>query len=523
MCRIACPNYQFSTFYGSFNLSELDVFYFKSDRYFDRVLKLPKAVILQKLNADGDRIGDFGIAPEANIALSEDFENLLQNMVEKENDVIEEGEFTQGGASGLYSVRSFFPLASKPAINFYRYKAIAKIVGFAFAFRFTGICLEADFTDYKNAIKTVLASIRPLAKGETTDGIVVNLPSQQAATEPNEQKPSAKNNNIDRLIMDDQAIAARLDAAIKASGLNEKRDAIYALAMPAIRMIEAGEADEEIGQSRIGGGPDLAPDTLWPRDRQGFYYNFLAQINLSDIANRHEYLPKSGLISLFYGNDGDDWHVMFNSDYHDFIRHEIAEDAEDITFAAHNMVGWESDENGNYRRVVTTEKRGDIEAQLGADGCFTFYRDGQKLMAFASEYEIPRSCQKLKFLPCLCLPYYFDKDVWQDIDFRHSLDLAIAVRDEMTFGEGPQHQMFGTYVDAVSDMDRTICVKAANYAKQQGWDDLKDDDWFILCALQGGGEVDFQFWDLGCFIFAANRKDTIKGDFSRTYAAIDSS
>lgn len=83
--------------------------------------------------------------------------------------------------------------------------------------------------------------------------------------------------------------------------------------------------------------------------------------------------------------------------------------------------------------------------------------------------------------------------------------------------------MFETYADAVSDMDGTICVKAANYAKQQGWNDLEDDDWFILCALQGGGEVYFQFRDLGYFIFAANRKDTIKGDFSRTHAAIDSS
>ncbi|UXM95304.1 YwqG family protein [Bartonella sp. HY329] len=503
-------------------MSELDVFYFKSDRYFDRVLKLPKAVILQKLNADGDRIGDFGIAPEANIALSEDLENLLQNMVEKENDVIEEGEFTQGGASGLYSVRSFFPLASKPAINFYRYKAIAKIVGFDFAFRFTGICLETDFTDYKNAIKTILASIRPLVEAETTDGIVVNFPSPQGLAKDHEQEQFAKNNNMRDIIMDDQAIAAKLDAAIKASGLSEKRDTIHALAMPAIRMIENGEADEDIGQSRIGGGPDLAPDTLWPRDSQGFYYNFLAQINLADIVDNQDYLPQQGLISLFYGNDGDDWHVMFNVDYYNFIRHDIADDAEDITFAAHNMVGWESDGNGGYRGVVTNKKRGDIEAQLDEDGRFAFYRDGQKLMAFASEQEIPRSCQKLKFLPCICLPYYFDKNVWQGIDFRRSLDLAIAVRDEMTFGEGPQHQMFGTYADAVSDMDGTICVKAAAYAKQQGWNDLEDDDWFILCALQGGGEVDFQFWDLGCFIIAANRKDTIKGDFSRTYAAIDS-
>ncbi|UXN06219.1 hypothetical protein [Bartonella sp. HY761] len=85
-------------------------------------------------------------------------------------------------------------------------------------------------------------------------------------------------------------------------------------------------------------------------------------------------------------------------------------------------------------------------------------------------------------MPYLYLPYYFDKNVWQDIDFRRSLDLAIAARDEMTFGEGPQHQMFETYADAVSDMDGTICVKAAAYAKQQGWNDLED-DWFILCAL----------------------------------------
>lgn len=507
---------------GVLDLSELNDFYFENDPYFDRILKLPKAVILQKFDAEGDPITNFGISPEADIALSEDFESLLQNMVEKEKDIVEEGKFTQGGASVLFSVRSFFPLASKAEINFFRYKAIAKIVGFDFAFRFTGICLATDFTNYKNAVKAVLASIRPLRDGEITQGIVINPLPQQDAAKDNEQEQSAKGNNMRDIMTDDRAIAAKLDDAINSCGLEEKRDAICALAMPAIRMIEDGEANSDLGQSRIGGGPDLAPNIAWPQDENGFYYNFLAQINLADIVDKQDCLPQEGLISLFYGDDGDDWHVLFNASCQNLVQYKIAEDAEDIACTARAMTGWLQDENGGYRPVVTTEKRDDMEAQLDEDGRFAFYRNGQKLMAFASEYEIPRSCQKLKFLPCLCLPYYFDDVTWQNIGINNAGDLTYALRQEMTFGDGPQHQIFGTYNDAVSSMENTICKAAATYAKDKGWDDLVDDDWFILCALQGGGEVDFQFCDLGGFIFAANRKDTIKGDFSRTFAYVDS-
>ncbi len=63
-----------------------------------------------------------------------------------------------------------------------------------------------------------------------------------------------------------------------------------------------------IGQSRIGGFPDLPPTVKWPA-RNGRPLSFLAQINLFEAAGNVENcgLPNSGGIALFFDNDEQPW------------------------------------------------------------------------------------------------------------------------------------------------------------------------------------------------------------------------
>jgi len=55
----------------------------------------------------------------------------------------------------------------------------------------------------------------------------------------------------------------------------------------------------KIGNSRIGGYPDLPKSSNYPFSKSGFY-EFILQVNLVD--DKIEGLPNEGLFSLFYGN-----------------------------------------------------------------------------------------------------------------------------------------------------------------------------------------------------------------------------
>ena len=54
----------------------------------------------------------------------------------------------------------------------------------------------------------------------------------------------------------------------------------------------------KLGNSRMGGFPDLADESHLPRCEYGIWI-FLFQLNLADIAGVNNYLPKSGLLSFF--------------------------------------------------------------------------------------------------------------------------------------------------------------------------------------------------------------------------------
>lgn len=92
-----------------------------------------------------------------------------------------------------------------------------------------------------------------------------------------------------------------LNTLIDACGLENAREAILRHAKPCFHMI-AGKpaAGAPLGGTRLGGAPDLAAGTAWPRGDYG-YCGFLGQLDLADVRTRTGCLdlPAEGLLSLF--------------------------------------------------------------------------------------------------------------------------------------------------------------------------------------------------------------------------------
>jgi|GEM_PF-2320311 len=97
----------------------------------------------------------------------------------------------------------------------------------------------------------------------------------------------------------------RLIGAIQATGLDAYVDTIVASAREAIRIVATDDVDVlAVGESRIGGPPDLADESQWPRyglgEHKDAFNVFYFQVNLADVPLvTGVTLPKQGVLSLF--------------------------------------------------------------------------------------------------------------------------------------------------------------------------------------------------------------------------------
>ena len=87
-------------------------------------------------------------------------------------------------------------------------------------------------------------------------------------------------------------------------------DSLQKLVRPALRLEtrKVPQADLALGQSRLGGEPDLPPKFSWPVYK-GKPLSFIAQVNLEAVARVMSTapLPKRGHLWFFYAADQDNW------------------------------------------------------------------------------------------------------------------------------------------------------------------------------------------------------------------------
>jgi len=103
----------------------------------------------------------------------------------------------------------------------------------------------------------------------------------------------------------DADLRPEIDAVIKENKLSDKSDALCSTVKKAIGFAHLGEDDyKEVGNHRFGGMPDLPEEMEYPEfygdyDKRTFKYEFIGQINCTEIAHLQEYLPRKGMLYFF--------------------------------------------------------------------------------------------------------------------------------------------------------------------------------------------------------------------------------
>jgi len=97
--------------------------------------------------------------------------------------------------------------------------------------------------------------------------------------------------------------------AFHTEGLEDKWAYFETQLKPEIR-IKPKHVDEvliEIGQSKIGGNPDLPSDINWPVQMNGKKLAFLAQLNFKEFISEVPNLPNKGILYFFYDEAQEFW------------------------------------------------------------------------------------------------------------------------------------------------------------------------------------------------------------------------
>ena len=114
-----------------------------------------------------------------------------------------------------------------------------------------------------------------------------------------------------------------LRQAIRETGLEKYTDIILKVARESIKITVTDEIEAlTVGESRIGGPPDLASELQWPKygyqNKENALSVYYFQVNLSDLPKYiGPSLPKQGLLSIFATSQNqleDDGTVIYNSD-----------------------------------------------------------------------------------------------------------------------------------------------------------------------------------------------------------------
>lgn len=102
-----------------------------------------------------------------------------------------------------------------------------------------------------------------------------------------------------------------LKKLFKAFGLESKFEKFLPLVRSKIdlELVPIPDDKIEVGQSKIGGNPDLDTGFEWPADQSNQSLSFIGQLNCAEIS-RHDsenLFPKEGLISFFYCANQEAW------------------------------------------------------------------------------------------------------------------------------------------------------------------------------------------------------------------------
>ncbi|MEL7159222.1 MAG: DUF1963 domain-containing protein [Bacteroidota bacterium] len=283
-----------------------------------------------------------------------------------------------------------------------------------------------------------------------------------------------------------EQLAAAIDAA---PDLEIGRELLLRYARMATYLVPT-EGDIPVGNSKLGGAPDLPAGWPHPTDEKGRHFLFHAQLNCAELAPYQTYLPRTGLL-YFYVND------------EEFARKPLVQYADDTD---------------NLRRYAYTEATEFTDADL----------DGR-----------PRQPTGVRPVNAVSLPELYNSDnhgaerypavadLWDfadDDDAAYDrLEALEQATEELSnnYPDVPKHQ-FPFTARPYHALNAYVFTQHES-PEEQAADRYggEPEEWLTLLNLESIGK--FSFWDAGTLTYCVHKKDLAIKDFSRVFTSIESS
>ncbi len=249
-----------------------------------------------------------------------------------------------------------------------------------------------------------------------------------------------------------------------------------------LRTQSANESDLPVGVSKIGGNPDLPPDTKWPTRGDALSpkpLSFIAQLRLPDVTeyDPEGVLPRSGMLYFFYDADDQPW-------------------------------GSDPADRDSWRVVHATEHPDTLVRTppfgLGESAIFK-----PCAVAFATEISLPG----------------WDSATIDSLDLTEEEDelyneLVERIIELKGIDNGPLHRLLG-YPDQIQNDMQLECQLSSHglRANDPGAGELREGaaDWVLLLQIDSDESAEMQWGDRGSIYFMIRRQDLQAHDFDNVW------
>lgn len=265
--------------------------------------------------------------------------------------------------------------------------------------------------------------------------------------------------------------AAILEAACARHKLKRYLPALLRLARNTVRYRTTEPEDyAQKGNTRFGGAPDLPPDIEFPRAEDGTHWRFYAQLRMADVAGLQPWLPRDGML-YFFGED--------------------------------------QEELQKHRVVHSTAAASSLQTYVYPDDAT--FENGDAFPGFKAVASATVSVPSL----------YNARD---RLSGRDAVLLNIADDDKL------QKAYWALQEELSGKSEDCHLVNAHVFTQHDSPEELASaergglpGEWVNLLMLESDNRPGFCFWDAGTLSFSIHMKDLALGDFSRTFASLESS
>jgi len=285
------------------------------------------------------------------------------------------------------------------------------------------------------------------------------------------------------------------------------------------------ELSHKAGSSRIAGNPDLPKNWDWPRDDDGGYYTFLAQINLGELdMSKNCYLPNKGMLYFFLGSEE---HVSA-------IHKVLYFDGDLVKLISTDMPDGKSynDIYGDWREFqivnpifkkalssvchILMEIIPDKNNTIWANDESPEHKANDELNLLLSNERTQLGGLPKTYLGDPQMTAYLYKNGLDNLQYFHYRDLK-DVDEEIAKKKKNKKN-----VKEVIELQKSR-KELAKYKKEEKEHIKRSKDWVSLFILASEDKANMSWGDAGLLFFLIHKDDLKKRDFSNTFCTLECS